>query len=108
MMDDETFEDCVSRKRSGGVPLEAFVSREVWLGGLGESRGHEPFVAIGPANWEGEEELTFFANRAEIEAFIDMLKEVSRNAFSDEKPRARQGAAGDRFPRTKRRDHPSK
>lgn len=78
---DSTFERCLQHKRTGGVALDVFVSDRVWLGGAEESRPHEPFVTIGPADWEGEEELTFFKNRDEVDALITKLRETRDAAF---------------------------
>lgn len=81
---DEVLERALAWKRGGGVPLTVFVSSSVWLGGvLGESV-HEPFVAIAPANWEDEEEATFFGSAEELDAFIEVLKAASLAAFSDD------------------------
>ena len=82
-MKDE-FEHWLSRKRTGGVPLDVFVSREIWLGGVREAKSHDPFVAVGPSSWEGEEELTFFSNPGEVEDFVARLREAARAAFGNE------------------------
>ena len=83
MTESDEFTQLLNRKRKGGVKLEAFVSREIWLGGYREARAHEPFVAIGPESWEDEEELSFIASRAELDEFIEQLKEAGREAFED-------------------------
>ena len=81
MNESNEFTRLLNRKRKGGVRLEAFVSREIWLGGRREARAHEPFVAIGPESWDDEEELSFFASRAELDEFIEQLNEAGRAAF---------------------------
>ena len=81
MTESDDFTRLLNQKRSGGVKLAAFVSQEIWLGGHQDARPHEPFVAVGPESWEGEEELTFFATRAELDRFIEQLKEAGREAF---------------------------
>ena len=82
-MVDENYASGLERKLKGGVPIGAFVSDAIWLGGLQEARSHQPFVAIGPVDWDDEEELTFFKSHSEVEAFIQKLRAVSQAAFSD-------------------------
>lgn len=41
---------------------------------------------MGPDNWDGEEELTFFKDPSEVEAFIQKLRAVSQAAFSHANP----------------------
>ena len=78
---DSTFNQGLAWKRSGGVALDVFVSDGIWLGGIHESRQHTPFIAIGPTDWEGEEELTFFSSRDQVESLIDRLREACDTAF---------------------------
>jgi hypothetical protein len=82
---DEIFNEGLEFKMNGGVELEVFVSDDIYLGGLHGSRSHQPFVAIGPKEWEGEEELTFFKNEEELRSFIDKLQEAGRKAFNESK-----------------------
>jgi hypothetical protein len=80
-MTDTIFKEALAWKRRGGVALDVGVSSSVWLGGmLGEER-HEPFVYCGPADWEGEEELTYLPDEAALEAFIARLREAGRKAW---------------------------
>ena len=78
---EEDFRRFLEHKMKGGVPLDVFVSSSVWMGGVLDSWSHRPFVAIGPDNWDGEDELSFFKNNDEVEQFIDRLREASRSAF---------------------------
>ena len=83
MSEPDDFSQLLSRKRSGGVKLDAFVSKAIWLGGHRDAQSHEPFVAVGPAEWEGEEELSFFATKADLDQFIGELKKAGREAFGE-------------------------
>jgi len=78
---DEFFKQTLEWKRNGGVPLEVLVSDGIWLGGMFEAKSHEAFVAIGPDNWDCEEDLTFFKSPSEVDAFIEKLRAVSKEAF---------------------------
>ena len=80
---DDVFAESLNKKRNGGVRLDIFISNGVWLGGLHESRAHQPFVAVGPANWDCEDELTFFKDQSEVNDFIEKLLNVSREAFGE-------------------------
>ncbi len=80
---DEIFRVNLERKRMGGVELDIFVSDGIWLGGMFESRKHEPFIAIGPSNWDSEDELTFLKSESEVEAFIKKLRVCSSLAFGE-------------------------
>ena len=79
----EIYERGFRWKQNGGVRLEAFVSDGVWLGGLHETRRHQPFVAIGPENWEDEEELTFFKAASEVHSLIDKLRTIGDAEFGN-------------------------
>ncbi len=78
------FNDGLEFKLNGGVGTGVFVSDSIWLGGLWEGQPHKPFVAIGPKEWDGEEELTFFKSEKEVNDFIEKLQEASKKAFNDE------------------------
>ena len=80
---DALFNNGLRWKSDGGVPLDVFVSDGIWHGGLHESREHQPFVAIGPADWDGEEELTFFSSQSDVEDFIQRLRNAAKTAFSN-------------------------
>ena len=82
MDSDKTFTNALKWKSSGGVQLDVFVSDGIWLGGMLESRPHEPFVAVGPSNWDCEDELSFFSSRSEVELFIEKLRSVAESAFA--------------------------
>lgn len=81
---EEGFASGLAWKLEGGMPIDIFVSKGIWLGGLHEMRAHQPFVAIGPLGWEGEDELTFFKNRREVESFIERLRIACDAAFLSE------------------------
>ena len=84
MDSDAIFNKGLQWKTNGGVPLEVFVSDGIWLGGRHESRDHQPFVAIGPADWDGEDELTFFSSRSDVEKFIQKIRAAAMSAFPDD------------------------
>ena len=75
------FQKYVQHKRQGGVPLTVGVSTSVWMGGLDGAKPHEPFVYLGPKDWEGEEELTFLAGHEAVEALVERLREAATQAF---------------------------
>lgn len=81
---DKLFDHSLNFKLQGGVPVEVFVSNGVWLGGMFESQSHQPFVALGPAEWESEEELTFFATREDVDSFLAEVRKVRDAAFPQE------------------------
>lgn len=78
---DNIFDEGLAYKKNGGTKLDVLVSDAIYLGGLHGERQHEPFVAVGPDDWEGDEELTFFKSKDEVDAFIEKLQEASRKAF---------------------------
>jgi hypothetical protein len=78
---DDYFRRALERKRAGGVALDVGVSAGTWLGGLLEEQRHEPFVFVGPAGWDGEEDLTFFRDEASVEAFVERLRAAARRAW---------------------------
>ena len=78
---DRVFDETLEWKRSGGARLDVSISDSIWLGGMFEDKSHERFVAIGPDNWDCEQDRTFFKNAAEIAAFVQKLRTVSREAF---------------------------
>lgn len=80
---DEIFRAALAFKRAGGVELDVFVSDGIWLGGMFDLKPHEPFVAIGRNDWDGEEELTFLKSADEVETFIEKLRSASGQAFGE-------------------------
>ena len=80
------FSRFLQHKKRGGVPLSVGVSRGVWMGGMHEVVEHEPFVFIGPADWEGGEELTFLSDRDAVESLIQRLRIAAKEAWGDDHP----------------------
>ena len=81
---DRNYAQALQWKLDGGAKLSVFVSDGTWLGGAHEARPHQAFVAIGPDDWEDEQELTFFKSRSDVDAFIGQLRAVSDTAFADD------------------------
>lgn len=77
----EEFETFLAHKRRGGTPHDVGVSDGVWLGGLTDARDHEPFVFLGPRDWEEEGQLAFFRDHDEVERFIVRMREAAQRAW---------------------------
>jgi hypothetical protein len=75
------FEDALNFKRGGGVPLEAHVSSCVWMGGILDAWEHEPFVALGPKDWDSGTELTYFSSRDQIRELVAHLEAAADKAW---------------------------
>lgn len=78
------FQKFLARKLAGGVTLTVHVSSRIWLGGMLESEDHQPFVALGPSDWESEEELTFFKDRAQVRDLTRRLEAAANAAWPEE------------------------
>lgn len=82
---DSDAQEFIQKRMAGGLSLEVGVTDSVYMGGLREDAKHPPLVYVGRADWESDDELSFFANRVSLEAFIERLRAAGDSAWGLDK-----------------------
>ena len=79
------FEGYLRFKTQGGVEQESFVSDSIGMGGMIGAIEHAPLVALGPPDWDGHDELTFFPDYRSLDLFIEALRKTAAEAWGEPK-----------------------